>query len=384
MSPRPGQPLRIAVVDDSSFIRRALARVLAEEPRIEVVGTAASGEALLANFEAWCPDVVTLDLEMPGMGGLATLDHIRERAPAVAVIILSTHSGAGAPQTIEALHRGAVDFIDKQRYSLVDFSSLRAVLTDTVFKVFNIESEVPEVVVSPREKEESSTEIPNLAGWLDHLAQPSPSSRYAMVAIGASTGGPPALQHLLEDIGCNIPAPVLVVQHMPIGFTDAFAERLNAHLPIEVREAESGERPVPGTVLIAPGGSHLRVRQDQEGLRVHLAQRPCDAPHTPSVDVLFRSVARSLGRRAIGVLLTGMGTDGARGMARLCDMGARTLVQDESSSVVYGMPRAALALDVVDEVVPIASMGERLRQLLTEPDATTAAKSSQWNRRENM
>lgn len=381
MSPVTRPPVRVAVVDDSSFIRRALARMLAEEPRIEVVGTAASGEALLAHFEEWSPDVVTLDLEMPGMGGLATLDHLRLRAPQVPVIILSTHSGAGAPQTIEALHRGAVDFIDKQRYSLVDFASLREVLSSRIFQVTHAFPET-EVVDAAPSADESSAEMPSLASWI--ATSPQSERRWALVAIGASTGGPPAVQRVLEDLGSEVPAPIIVVQHMPIGFTGAFAERLNAHLPLEVREAVHGEAPTPGSVLIAPAGRHLRVHGGGSDLVLSLGDQPRTALHTPSIDILLRSAARAIGRRTIGVILTGMGSDGAQGMARLHGLGARTFVQDEASSVVYGMPRAAINLGAVDEVVPLDAMGGRIRQLLDSEEPPSVEDVRRWNRRENV
>lgn len=371
--------VRVAVADDSSFIRGALARMLAEEPRIDVVGTAASGEALLAHLEDWAPDVVTLDLEMPGMGGLATLDHLRARAPRVSVIILSTHSGAGAPQTIEALHRGAVDFIDKQQYSLVDFASLRQVLCARIFQVTGT---VPESETDPDAvADESSTEMPSLAGWANDAVT---ERRWALVVIGASTGGPPAVQKVLEDLGDAVPAPVVVVQHMPAGFTGAFAERLNAHLPLEVREAVHGDRPTPGSVVIAPAGRHLRVLRDANSLVLTLNAEPRAALHTPSVDVLFRSAARTVGRRTIGVLLTGMGSDGAIGLSRLRDLGAHTLVQDEASSVVYGMPRAALNRGAVDEVVALDAMGGYLRTILDRDDTSPVEDIRRWNRQEKM
>jgi len=368
---RPGGPrVRVAVVDDSTFIRKALERMLRDHPQIEIAGSASSGEELLANLERWRPDVVTLDLDMPGMGGLETLDHLMARRP-LPVIIMSTHSGEGAPLTIEALHRGAVDFIDKQRYSLVDFAALRAVLLDKIFHVTG--TELQEDVADEPDAAESSTEIPSLADWAERRAAPEPPpSRCAfdLIAIGASTGGPPTVQAILEDLGASVPVPILVAQHMPVGFTQAFAERLNAHLALTVREAQDGERLLPSTVYIGPAGQHLRVRRGDEGLRVELGRHPESAAHKPSVDVLFRSVATAAGRRAIGILLTGMGRDGARGLARVRDVGGHTLVQDEASSVVYGMPRAAVMLDAAREVLPASRIGPRLRELLarSEPE----------------
>jgi two-component system chemotaxis response regulator CheB len=353
-------PIRVAVVDDSTFIRKAIIRMLEDAPEIEVVGSAGSGEELLTHFEKWRPDVVTLDLDMPGIGGLATLDRIRILRP-TPVIILSTHSGKGAPLTIEALHRGAADFIDKQRYSLVDFEALRNVLVEKILQVTGRrrtrrreEAEEPPEEVEPEELEAEEpappVEIP---------------SAYDLIVIGASTGGPPILQEILESVGDSIPVPIVIVQHMPVGFTGAFAERLNVYLPLQVREAQPGERLLPDTVYIAIAGSHLRIRRQEAELFAEVGQRPENTPHTPSIDVLFDSAASAVGRRAIGVLLTGMGRDGASGLATLKEKGAYTLAQDEASCVVFGMPRAALALGAVTEVAPPEEIGHRLRELAT-------------------
>lgn len=357
------QPVRVAVVDDSTFIRKAILRMLDDEPLIEVVGSAASGEELLTHLDDWRPDVITLDLDMPGIGGLATLDRIRALGE-TPVIIMSTHTGEGAPLTIEALHRGATDFIDKQRYSLVDFASLRAVLLGKIFQVSGVEPSL-DAAEPERPPPESSTEMPSLAGWLDQAVPSLPATcPYDLVVIGASTGGPPTVQTILEDLGAVVPVPVLIAQHMPVGFTHAFAERLNAHLPLIVREAQPSERLRPGNVYIGPAGLHMRVRRIRDGLCVELGTYPTDTAHLPSIDVLFRSAAKSTGPRTIGVLLTGMGRDGAQGLLKLRAAGGYTLGQDEASCIVYGMPRAAVALDAVREIRPSAEIGLRLRELL--------------------
>ncbi len=366
---RRANTIRVAVVDDSTFIRKALERVLGEHPQLSLVGSARSGEELLAHLDQWRPDVITLDLDMPGMSGLSTLDHIMVARP-VPVIILSTHSGDAAPLTIEALHRGAVDFVDKQRYSLVDFEALRAVLLDKIFQVTNTELETNRKTVLTRRKE-SSVEIPDLSERITHLRDTELGRRmaYDIVAIGASTGGPPAIERVLGDLGPTPRVPVLVVQHMPTGFTQAFAERLNANLPLLVCEARHGEQARPGTVYIAPAGWHLRLGRNPEGYFLELGDHP-QTTHCPSVDVLFRSVARVAGPRTIGALLTGMGSDGARGMARLRDLGAHTVAQDEATSIVYGMPRAACALNAVDNVVGLEAIGLRIRAMLERREST--------------
>jgi two-component system chemotaxis response regulator CheB len=344
--------IRVAVADDSSFIRRALARILSEENGIQLVGAAASGEELLDHLDRWRPDAIILDLSMPGMGGLPTLDRIMATRP-TPVIILSTHSKRDAPQTIEALHRGAMDFVDKQEYSLVDFDALRGVLLEKLRQATGMEGDEPDEEPPPRVTY-SGVRSPGAGGEAGEIQ---------VVVLGASTGGPPAIERILRDLGSSIPVPVAVVQHMPAGFTRAFAERLNAYLPLQVREAMDREPLLPGTVYIAPGGMHLTIAWDGSGLKAVLAIEPT-ATHRPSVDVLFNSAAAAVGRRAVAVLLTGMGHDGARGMAELARAGARTFAQDEATSVIYGMPKAAVLAGAVGESLPLGAIGGRLQEVL--------------------
>lgn len=350
--------IRVAVVDDSMFIRKAITRMLDDEPMVEVVGSAGSGEELLTHFEAWRPDVVTLDLDMPGMGGLATLDHIVGLQP-TPVIILSTHSGKGAPLTIEALHRGATDFIDKQRYSLVDFEALRGILVEKIL----------EVTGRSRSPDLSSVELDAAEATAAKLTEEQARPRrirtpgaYDLIVLGASTGGPPILQEILESLG-PLSLPIVVVQHMPVGFTQAFAERLNAYLPLQVREAQQSETLLPDSVYIAPAGQHLRVRRQDTELFADLSNHPDSVIHRPSIDILFESAAQAVGRRALAALLTGMGRDGAKGLAALKHRGAHTFCQDEESCIVFGMPRAALALNAVSEIAEPATIGRRMRDL---------------------
>jgi two-component system, chemotaxis family, protein-glutamate methylesterase/glutaminase len=345
--------LRVAVADDSSFIRKAVTRMLAAEPDIELVGSAARGEELLQNLDLWAPDAIILDLSMPGLSGLETLDAIMARRP-TPVIILSTHSKKGAPQTIEALHRGAMDFIDKQQYSLVDFDGMRSVLTEKIREVTGRPVPVPR-----------ADDVPAPAPPPAVLAGDARISavRPALVLIGASTGGPPAIEAILRGLGEDLPVPMVVVQHMPSGFTRAFADRLNGHLPFEVHEAADGEPLLPGRVLIAPGGIHLRIGERSGRLHAFLSTEPERALHRPSVDVLFSSAGEAAQGRVVAVLLTGMGHDGAQGMAELDRAGAYTIAQDEATSVIYGMPRAAVAAGGVKETLPLPGIGARLRQL---------------------
>lgn len=349
MSRNEGRPVRLVVVDDSSFVRQAVARMMVDVETIEVVGAAASGEELLSRWDDWNPDVVTLDLSMPGMGGLMTLDQIVARG-GPPVIILSTHSGLGAPQTIEALHRGAADFIDKQEYSLLDFSTLGKVLEERVLAV-------------SRGHHREAVEERDLV----HRS-PEPIRDFEVLVIGASTGGPPAIEQVLVDLGKWCPVPVLVVQHMPVGFIGAFADRLNSRLPLGVFEAQEGARLDPRTVHIGPTGRHLQIVRRAGGLEASLTLRPHDAMHRPSVDVLFQSACDVTGTKTLAVLLTGMGRDGARGMKSLASVGARTLAQDETTCVVFGMPRAAIEIGAVQEVHPLDRIGSRVRDLLAGMD----------------
>ncbi|MEW6584864.1 MAG: chemotaxis protein CheB, partial [Nitrospirota bacterium] len=269
--------IKLAVVDDSSFVRKAVKRIMEGEDRIDIVGMAASGEELLDNLDRWAPDVITLDLSMPGIGGLLTLDQIMARKP-TPVIILSTHSSKDAPLTIESLHRGAVDFIDKQQYSLVDFDALRTVLIEKIIQVRNSSLTGP----SSHAADTSASSDSDSFRTFDNG---SPDA----VLIGASTGGPPALQRLLEYIEDSLPVPIAVVQHMPEGFTRAFAERLNAHLSMPVLEARNGELFLPGAVYIAPAGNHLTLKQKNGSVFMSVSPYPDNMPHRPSVDVLFNS-----------------------------------------------------------------------------------------------
>ena len=342
------KPVRLVIVDDARFVREALSRLLAADDRIHVVATAATGEELLARLDEWRPDAVTLDLEMPGLGGLATLDRLAER-PEVSVIIMSTRSGEGAPVTIEALARGAADFVDKESLSLVDFRALREVLVTKLLHVTGREVADPPVEL----------------GLPAPVRPVRPVSRGGMrlLVVGASTGGPRAVEHLLRSLA-PVGVPVLIAQHMPPGFTRAFAERLNRTLPLDVAEARHDEGLLPGMVRIAPGGRHLAVAASHGRLRSQILDDPADTLHRPCVDVLFRSAAQAVGDEAVAVLLTGMGSDGAAGMALLAAAGAPTIAQDEATCVVYGMPRAAVLMGAAGDELPLDAIGPRIHELM--------------------
>jgi two-component system chemotaxis response regulator CheB len=344
--------IRLAVVDDSTFVRKAIARMMQSESDVEIAGLAASGEELLEHLDDWNPTAITLDLSMPGLGGLATLDRILAWRN-VPVVILSGHSTRDAPLAVEALSRGAADFVDKQEFSLVDFQGLRAAILEKL-RALRSAGVPPAAIERPaRSPVWSPGETPTDCGR-DARAP-------ALILIGASTGGPPAIERILEDLDTP-PVPIVIVQHMPAGFTTAFADRLNNRMPFPVEEVTHNRELVAGRVYIAPAGNHVRVRMRGNQLLASLAQFP-ETQHRPSIDVLFRSAA-ALGSRLVAVLLTGMGDDGAQGLAELRERGALTIAQDEASSIVYGMPRAAVELGAVCEQLPLRDISARLRNVL--------------------
>lgn len=352
--------IRLAIVDDSSFVRKVIQRLFENEPTIEIVGSAATGEELIKNLNEWQPDVITLDLSMPGMGGLKTLDHIIawKRIP---VIILSTHSSKDAPLTIESLHRGAADFIDKQQYSLVDFDALRSVLLE---KIKQLTSKT--ILHLQDEKNKASEKIEKIIEPVPVLMEPKVPYEYEIILIGASTGGPPAIQYILEFLDESLQIPAVIVQHMPPGFTAAFANRLNQNLHFNVKEASNGESIKKDTIYIAPAGFHLIFKKQQNNVYLILTDKPNDCLHKPSIDILFESAAEVFGKNSIGIILTGMGKDGAKGALMLYNKGAYTIAQDESSCTIFGMPKAALLAGAIREMLSLYQIPQRIIQLLSK------------------
>jgi two-component system chemotaxis response regulator CheB len=338
--------IRVFVVDDSAFVRRALTRVLATEPGFTVVGAAESGAEALAKVPAADPDFVTLDVEMPGMDGLQVLPALLRWKPSLRVVMLSAHTREGAAATVAALAAGAVDFIDKSAFNVMDLEFLRREVVDRM----------QALAPGKGAARGNGTHAPEIAdrAVLTELRQ------CEVCVIGASTGGPPALQRILERLPPRFPLPIVVVQHMPPGFTDAFARRLDTVSRLRVREAVEGMRLAPGQVAVAPGGRHLRI---SSGLAVVLATEPSEARHLPSIDITMRSAARSRPGRVLGILLTGMGEDGADGMATIRAGGGVTIAESEASCVVYGMPRAAVRRGGASLVLPLEEIAELLAGL---------------------
>jgi len=335
--------IRVLVVDDSAFARQAVSRMLEAAPDIEVVGVAGDGLEGIAKAKNLAPDVVTLDVNMPRLGGLATLEPIMAECPA-RVLLLSSVTQEGADVTLRGLELGALDFIDKS--AVAGPMSLLDLTPELQAKVRALAgAPLPSTVVSPP----AST-----------AARPSPARGVHVVAIGASTGGPSALQAIVPRLPAGLGAALLVVQHMPPGFTRSLADRLDARSSLDVHEAADGEAIVPGVALIAPAGLHMKAQEHGASLRVVLDEEPREALHRPSADVLMSSVARACGPRALGVILTGMGSDGVLGLRAIREAGGRVLAQSEDTCVIYGMPKAAVEAGVVERSVPLHLLADEI------------------------
>jgi two-component system, chemotaxis family, protein-glutamate methylesterase/glutaminase len=326
--------VRVFVVDDSAFVRRALGRVLDSQPGYQLVGEAATGLEALERIPRADPDLVTLDVAMPGVDGIQVLRGLLRWNPALKVIMLSAHTRQGAEATVEALAAGAVEFIDKSTFNVMDLDTLRREVLGKILACGG--------GPRPERRAVRPAEPPGL--------DPAIAGHCELCVIGASTGGPAALQRILERIPATFPIPIVVVQHMPVGFTRPFANRMNALCRLQVGEAAEGERLRPGEVRVAPAGHHLRITAN---LAVVLSQEPGDARHIPSIDLTMKAAARARPGRVLGVLLTGMGEDGADGMVAIRAAGGVTLAESEETCVVYGMPRVAWARGGASHLLPL-------------------------------
>ncbi len=340
--------VRVLVVDDSALMRKLIPIILSRDPGIEVVGTAMDGAFALKKIEELQPDVVTLDLEMPRMDGMEALRLIMRRAP-LPVILFSTHSKEGAYSTFKALALGAIDFVAKPKDAVA--GNLDAIAEQLIEKVKVAKRaggkrvQVPIIDTKPEASKKSGR-------------APIPPNR--IIAIGISTGGPNALQFVLSQIPADFPGSIVVVQHMPEGFTEMFAKRLDECCALDVQEARSGDLLLAGRVLICPGNRHIMVRRMPRGDMAVLSDAPAVNGHRPSADVLFHSVAQEFGPSAVGIIMTGMGEDGAEGLGAIKNSGGMTVAQSEDTCVVSGMPRAAILKGYANKVVPLDGMANYL------------------------
>ncbi|HLA90854.1 MAG TPA: chemotaxis-specific protein-glutamate methyltransferase CheB [Gemmatimonadaceae bacterium] len=365
-SDAPGGPRRdtrktVLVVDDSALIRTVVAEVIGGFAEFVVVGTARDGVEALAQIHALDPDIVTLDIEMPELDGLATLGYVMSETPRAVVMLSGAESRGTVDLTLRALELGAVDFVRKpaaagtqQILRVADrlHEALRAAA------VVNLRG-VPLLVRAPRAK---------------RRVTPDPRNATAAVAIAASTGGPRALAEVVPAFTRELDAAVLIVQHMPPGFTDGLARRLDEMSALAVSEARDGERVAPNHAYVAPGGRHMVVKADADGARIALDDAPPVWGVRPAADLLFRSVAAGFGVSAVGIVLTGMGKDGSAGLAAIREAGGGAIVQDEATATIYGMPHAALETAGADRVAPLALVAAAATELLAAHRAVRSAR----------
>ncbi|MBI5875342.1 MAG: chemotaxis response regulator protein-glutamate methylesterase [Deltaproteobacteria bacterium] len=361
---KPKNKIRVLVADDSALMRKLIPHILAKDPDIEVVATAVDGLFALKKIGEYRPDVITLDVDMPRMDGLTALKHIvaEYKTP---VIMVSSLTEAGAELTLKALEIGAMDFITKPHDAIS--VHIGDIADDLIRKIKAIAKVSPSRLFSvPR----PSTPLQKIPRRIDRAAN-------RVIAIGISTGGPNALTYLLPMLAADIPAGVLIVQHMPPGFTEVFATRLNNICKIEVKEARDGDMVVPGRAIIAPGGKHIKVKKTNLGSVVIVSGTAPVNGHRPSVDVLFNSVAIEYGQDAVGVLMTGMGEDGAEGLGQIKAARGATIAQDEESCVVYGMPKVAVERGYADRIVPLNDMAGAITEAVSKESRQYAGSSRQ-------
>lgn len=341
--------IRVLVVDDSAVVRKVLTDELNKYEDIEVVGSAVDPYVAREKIVRLRPDVVTLDIEMPRMNGLAFLAKLMKHYP-LPVIIVSSLAPQQSEAAVRALTLGAVEVVCKpgSQYSVPDVARdlVRAIRVAVT------------VQVTPTQEAHHSAAV-QAPTMFSHL-----ETTHKVLAIGASTGGTKAIEAVLRQLPATTPGTV-IVQHMPVHFTASFAQQLNKVCAMEVREARDNDPVVPGLALVAPGGQHMLLRQSGAHYRVQVKDGPPVHHQRPSVDVLFRSVARHAGRNAVGVLMTGMGSDGAKGLLAMRDSGAATLAEDESTCIVFGMPKEAIKLGAVEQMVPLPQMAQSICRTLS-------------------
>ncbi|WP_373325880.1 chemotaxis response regulator protein-glutamate methylesterase [Sporomusa paucivorans] len=347
--------IKVLVVDDSVFMRTLLTDLFAGETDFTVVDTARNGKDAIDKVKRFKPDLITMDVEMPVMDGIKALELIMKEAP-TPVVMISSLTQAGAVATLRALEIGAVDFVAKTAGPI---SNITAIRTEILTKC---RAAVRANVLQLATGRATAGALPAMPKM---HSQPGLALDERIVAIGTSTGGPRALQEIITKIPGNIPCGIVIVQHMPPGFTKSLAERLDSLSSVTVKEAEHNDVIRPGYVFIAPGDYHMLIEREGGKTVIKLNQNPPIGGHRPAVDPLMESVARTYGSKAIGVILTGMGRDGAKGIEAIKRQNGYTIAEDQSTAVVYGMPKAAIELGVVDKIVPITGVTAEILKVLS-------------------
>ncbi|WP_224703994.1 protein-glutamate methylesterase/protein-glutamine glutaminase [Devosia aquimaris] len=367
--------IRVLIVDDSASVRMTLSEIIAGDPDLEVMATAADPYVAVERIRQEVPDVIFLDIELPRMDGLTFLRKIMSQRP-IPVVICSSLAEAGSETLMQALEAGAVDVVAKPRVDTTQFlqeSRMRicdAAKAAAHAKFRGMQKAAPPPI-NVEAKLTADAIIPPLSATRAATLRANMPETDPVVCIGASTGGTEALRDVLEPLPANSPA-IIIVQHMPEKFTNAFARRLNGLCAIEVKEAEDGDVVQTGRALIAPGNQHMLLRRAGSRYTVNIVDGPHVSRHRPSVDVMFRSAAQNAGRNAIGIILTGMGDDGARGLLEMRQAGCHTIAQDEDSCVVFGMPKEAIQRGAAAKVVPLKRVADEIEAFGQRPNRTGA------------
>lgn len=354
--------INVIVIDDSAFMRKAIQIMLESDPEIKVIATARDGMEGFDKVMKYQPDIVTLDLEMPRTNGLECLSMIMKEVP-TPVLVVSSLTTNGAQVTLEALNKGAVDFIPKtQSFVAIDIIKIE---NDLINKVKTIANRNHRSRLRRNIRAKKESEIKNKLNYKNLKVQPFSLEHHNIrcVAIGVSTGGPPVIQSILNSLPGDFPASILIAQHMPKEFTKIFAERINKSSAINVKEAETGDVIQKGNAYIAQGGKHLIVKRQGVNIIGELTQHPVKSLYHPSVDVLFSSTTEAYGSSVLGVILTGMGKDGVKGLKLLKNRGGLVIAQNEESCVVYGMPKAAVDAGVVDHVQSVDGISASIKSI---------------------
>ena len=351
--------IRVLIVDDSASVRQIMASILGEDPAIEVIGTAADPFSAARRIQEQVPDVITLDVEMPRMDGITFLRKLMSQCP-IPVVMCSSLTEDGSDTLLQAMEAGAVDVILKPRYGVADHLAEHHLQIRDVVKAAARAKLRGRAAVRSFQSDAPPKKLTADAMLPPPDARPMSRTTEMVVCMGASTGGTEALREVLEALPANSPG-IVIVQHMPEHFTRAFAQRLNGLCQVDVKEAADGDPVLRGHVLIAPGGGK-HTMLERQGARYYVSVRdgPLVSRHRPSVDVLFRSAARAAGANAVGIIMTGMGDDGARGLLEMRQAGARTFAQDEATSIVFGMPKEAIAREAAERIIPLGHIASEL------------------------